>query len=234
MEWDGVDVRDEFNHDEEPADAEIPVKPIQLALSARIHKHPLWRWVTYIISFGTNDPAIAFLPPQPYKSNEILDNRHGPQQRSTDTEDGIGTQLVPPQTVPQAEIHANRHEDAVGEDERPEPEDGFAPYLQRVVERRRAREVGVIVCDLRVWVGNLRDGGVCSTCGRARGALCDTSGLSLIVVTCAVDDYAGDLQRVGIACCVCCGRAVGFGEGDGAGWPQSLRRGLLCRHVAHG
>lgn len=111
---------------------------------------------TYVVSLGSNDPAVRILPPQAGESHKVLDNRDSPQQRSANTEDGVGGQLVSCQAVPHAKVHANGHEDAVDEDEQPEPENGLPARLQRVIERRRPSKVGVVVRDLRVRVDGVR------------------------------------------------------------------------------
>ena len=142
------------------------------------------------------------------EANEILDNGHGTQQRSADTERGIGGKLVSSKTVPHAKVQPNRHEDAVQDDECPEPENGLLARPQRVLQRRRPSEIRVIVRDLGVgkscvervvyvWrhgsagVGTgvlIHGGGAAISVGRARGA--------------------GEVEVC--VCCVCCRRARGL------------------------
>lgn len=142
------------------------------------------------------------------ETNEILDNGHGTQQRSADTERGIGRQLVSSETVPHAKVQPNRHEDAVQDDERPEPENGLLARPQRVLQRRRPSEIRIIVRDLGVGesciervVNVWRHGsagarpGVLIHGGRAAISVGRTRG-------------AGKVE-VGV-CCVCCRRARGL------------------------
>lgn len=128
----GENLRNELNHDEKPPNRQIPVKPVEIP------------------SLSSNDAAAGILPPQSVETDEILNNRHGSQQGGADTEDSIGRQLVASETVPHAKVEANRHADAVENDEGPEPENGLLAGSQRVVEWWWTCKVGVIVCDLGV------------------------------------------------------------------------------------
>lgn len=76
-----------------------------------------------IPSLCANDSAVGVLLPQAMEANKVLNNRDGSQQGGADTEDGICRQLVSCQAVPHAKVQANGHEDAVDNDERPEPKD---------------------------------------------------------------------------------------------------------------
>jgi len=104
------------------------------------------------VPLRSNNSAVRVLLPQAIESNEILDNGDGAEQRSANTEDGVGRQLVARQAIPHAKVHANGHEDAVDEDEGPEPEDGLSPCSQRVFERWRFSEVWIIEYDLGVGI----------------------------------------------------------------------------------
>jgi hypothetical protein len=109
-----------------------------------------------IPSLGSDDPTAGSLLPQSEESDEVFDNRHGPEQRSTYTEDGIGRELVPCQAIPQAKIQRNWHADAVEDNECPEEKEGLLPGAKRVVQWRRPREVGVFEDDLCVRVQRRR------------------------------------------------------------------------------
>lgn len=114
-----------------------------------------------IPSLGSNNAAARALFPQPVKADEILDNGHGSKQSGADTEDCIGGQLIASEAVPHAKVEANGHEDAVDNNQRPEPGNGLFPWLERVVEGRRPGEVWVVVGDLGVgkeglWVWRCR------------------------------------------------------------------------------
>lgn len=138
------------------------------------------------------------------EADEVLDNRHGSEQGGADTEDGVGGQLVARQAIPHAKVEADGHEDAVEDDEGPEPEDGLLARAQRVVERRRAGEVRVFVRDLRVGklgVGIGRRGAAWLCAWGEVGVVAGgrrAARLSFIVAH-AVDLYAGYGQRVGLA-----------------------------------
>lgn len=190
----------------------------------------LW---TNIVPLRSNDPAVGVLLPQSVEAHKVLDNGDGAQQRSADTEDGIGRQLVSRQAVPHAKVHANGHENAVDEDEEPEPEDGLLAGAQRVAQRWRAAEVGVIVCDLGVWVDCVRVGRGCATvCCAGDGGGCRASRVSLVVVAGAVDLNIWHLQCVCLARAVCSGWT--FGRCCGVHicvWPQWLCRGLRGGHA---
>jgi hypothetical protein len=183
------------------------------------------------MSLRPNNPTIRILAPQPRKPHKVLDNRHGTQQRSANTENGVGRQLVARQAIPHAKVQPNGHEDAIDEDERPEVDDGLLALAERVVERRRLAEVGVVVSDLRVWVDGVGIGGY----GAAGGGAGDGGGsgaawLALVVVAGAVDLDAGDLERVGLPGGAVGGRgSLGLGHGDGF-WPQRLCGRLLGGH----
>lgn len=103
---------------------------------------------THVCSFRTDDPALGILLPETMETNEVFDDRDGTQQRSTNTERSVGRQLISSKTIPHAKIQSNGHEDAVQYDQGPEPEDGLLPCAQRVFQRRRSSEVGVVICDL--------------------------------------------------------------------------------------
>ena len=64
-------VRNEFDHDEEPANRQVPVEPVEIP------------------SFRTNDSAAGVLLPKPVEADKVLDNRHGTEQRRADTEDCV-------------------------------------------------------------------------------------------------------------------------------------------------
>lgn len=179
----------------------------------------------------TNDSAIRILLPQPVEAHKVLDDRNSTQQRRADTEDGIGRQLVARKTVPHAKVHADGHEDAVDEDERPKPDDGISARSQRVLERRRFAEVRVVVRDLSVWVDCMWVWRYCAAdvCA-GDGGCCCASWLAFVVVnTRSVDLHDGHGEGVGIASCVCgCGSfRFGYGLRD---WPQRLCRRLLGGH----
>ena len=186
------------------------------------------------MSLRANNPAVGVLAPQSCKANEVLDNGNGSEQRRADAEDGIGGQLVSGEAVPHAKVHANGHEDAVDEDEEPEPENGLLAHAQRVLERRRPAEVGVVVRDLGVGVYGVRVGrcgarGICA----GSGSLCCAARVALVVVARPVDVDARDLQRVGLAGAVCRRGARGLRHGQRF-WPQRLCRRLLGGHGAGG
>jgi hypothetical protein len=132
------------------------VEPIELSTVSQCSRDVSRK--TNIVSLGANDPAVGVLAPQTRKAYKVLDNGHGSEQRGTNTEDGVCGQLVARQAIPHAKVHSDGHEDAVDEDEEPEPEDGLLARAQRVVERRGLPEVGVIVRDLRVGVDGVRVG----------------------------------------------------------------------------
>lgn len=164
------------------------------------------------------------------EADEVFDNRHGSKQSGTDTEDGVGRQLVARQAIPHAKVEADGHEDAVEDDEGPEPEDGLLAGAQRVLERRRAGEVGVIVGDLgvgKLGVGIWRRDAAWLCAGVEAGRVVDGRGAARLsfVVAGAVDVHAGYGQRVGLSCsrrsrCISLGRQR----------PQGLRRRLLRSH----
>jgi hypothetical protein len=185
-------VRNQFDHNKEPSNGEVPVEPIELSIISRCPCDI--RWNTHIVSLRSNDPAVGVLAPQADEADKVLDNGDGSEQRGTDTEDGVRGELVARQAIPHAKVHSNGHEDAVDEDERPEPSDGLPARAQRVLERRRLPEVGVIVRDLCVRVYGVRVGRYCAAwlgaeCRRGLG-----SWLALVVVARAVDLEPGDLE----------------------------------------
>lgn len=161
------------------------------------------------------------------KANEVFDDRDGPEQGGTDTEDGICRQLVSGQAIPHAKVEANGHEDAVENNKRPEPEDGLLADSQRVFQRRRAAEIGVIVGDLGVWIDVVWVWRRCSagigTGIQARSIDGRGAARLALIVAGTVDGDAGDLERAGrrrvVLRCVCWRR-----------WPQWLCRGLLGGH----
>lgn len=111
-----------------------------------------------------NDPTARSLLPQPVEADEVLDDRDGSQQGSTNGEDGIGGQLVASEAVPHAKVEADGHEDAVDYDKTPEPEDGLLADPQAIVQGRWSRELGVRVGDLGVRkLGGGRLWGGCTT-----------------------------------------------------------------------
>lgn len=157
-----------------------------------------------------NDSAVRLLLPQSVEADEVLDNGDCSKQRSANAEDGVGRQLVARQAIPHAKVKADGHEDTVEDDEGPEPEDGLLSRTQRVLERWRPSEVGVVVCDLCVRVPSVQAWRGCSTrvcagcCeGRSR-AVCAGAArfcaarLAFIVVAHAIDVNSWHLQRVGI------------------------------------
>jgi hypothetical protein len=195
------DVRNQFDHNKEPSDGEVPVEPIELSIVSECSCDN--RWTTHIISLRSNDPAVGVLAPQADEADKVLDDGDGSEQRGTDTEDGIGGELVARQAIPHAKVHSNGHEDAVDEDEGPEPGDGLPARAQRVLERRGLPEVGVIVRDLCVRIYGVRVGRNCAAwlgaeCGRGLGPW-----LSLVVVARAVDLESGHPEGVGIPGAVC-------------------------------
>lgn len=163
-----------------------------------------------IVPLRSNDPAVGVLPPQADKAHKVLDNGDCAEQRSANTEDGVCRQLVAGQAVPHAKVHANGHEDAVDEDERPEPDDGLFPCTKGVFERWRLAEVCILVRDLRVRVDRVRVRRCCAADVRAgsrgRHGCCATA--SLVVVARPVDVDARDLQRVRLAGAVCSRRPL--------------------------
>jgi hypothetical protein len=200
--------RNQFNHNKEPSDREIPVEPIELSIVSQCSCDASWN--THIIPLRSNDPAVGVLAPQADEADKVLDNGDGPEQRSADTEDGVCGELVARQAIPHAKVHANGHEDAVDEDEQPEPEDGLPARAQRVLERRGLPEVGVIVCDLGMGIYGVRVGRGCpaglgAERGCGRGAR-----LALVVVARAVDLDARHLKRAGTSGRVCSRGSLGL------------------------
>jgi hypothetical protein len=167
------------------------------------------------------------------EADEVFHNRHSTQQCCADTEDSVCRQLISRQAIPHAKVQADGHANAVEEDQGPEPKDGLLPRAQRVFERRRAPEVGVIVRDLSMWVDGMRVGRWSSTRIRAsiqgcRGATngCCAARLSFIVVAGAIDLNSGHVKGIRLRCrraCVCFSRCYG---------PQRLCGSLLGRHCA--
>jgi hypothetical protein len=141
---------DELDHDEEPADGEIPVEPVELPASLATVQCVLQIGLTYVESLRANDPAARVLPPKPPEADKVLDDTDCAEQRCADTEDGVCAQLVSREAIPHAKVEADGHAHAVKEDQKPEPEDALRARPQSVVERRRRRKVGVFEHDLRV------------------------------------------------------------------------------------
>jgi hypothetical protein len=110
---------------------------------------------TYVCTLRTDYSALGILLPEAVETDKVLDNRDRTQQRSANTERSVGGELISCQAIPHAKVKSNGHKDAVENDERPEPENRLLSRAQRVLQRRRSSEVGVIVCDLCVGISGV-------------------------------------------------------------------------------